>query len=153
VDGWGRTIDELFDVGADNLAAEWSTYEHEFLPLKTGRSLDFAYGDSFFVASQAYRLDELLSDAPHGALVVMPNRHQLCWHRITDAAGAVDAVQGLIRLAASGYEEGPGSLTPDLYWWRNGTWTVLPVTVDRKGAVQFFPPDDFVALLNEIATP
>jgi hypothetical protein len=62
----------------------------------------------------------------------------------------VQAVQTMLQVGMNAYQEGPGSLSPDLYWWHRGALTLLPSSIDRKG-VQFFPPDAFVELLNSLS--
>jgi hypothetical protein len=150
VEHWGVQVDELFAIGATNLADEAETYERTTLPMPDGQRIEVMLGDTFFVSSQIVRFVEIVGELRYGALVALPNRHQLAWHVVSNAAGTVQAVQALIRIAGEGYRQGPGSLTPDLYWWRDGSLTLLPSSVDRKG-VNFMPPDEFTSVLNCLA--
>ena len=50
------------------------------------------------------------------------------------------------------FQQGPGAISPGLYWWRNGTISLLPAQLDGK-KVAFAPPDEFIAVLNELAAP
>lgn len=150
VDHWGMPVDELFSIGAANLADEVSTYERTTLPTREGHKIEVMLGDTFFVSSQVYRFAEIVGAQRFGTLVALPNRHQLVWHVIESVAGTVQAVQVLLRMGIDGYKQGPGSLTPDLYWWHSGSLTMLPSSVDKKG-VNFMPPDEFVELLNSLS--
>jgi hypothetical protein len=151
VEHWATPIAELYAIGTANLADELHTYQREQLDLSKGRRIEVLYGDSFFVASQAIRFAELAGETPHGALLAMPNRHQLLWHVIESADGAIEAVNGLVQQAAGAYEDGPGSLTPDVYWWRAGAFTLIPAVVDRRRGINVMPPEEFVQLLNSLA--
>jgi len=66
--------------------------------------------------------------------------------------GVVESIQRLIVTAASMFEQGPGSISPSLYWWRNGTVTLLPSHIDGRN-IQFVPPDEFVQALETLPTP
>ena len=147
---WNVPIDELFSIATDHMAAEMASYERSSVPIAGGASLQTLSGDTFFVASQIVRFADFAGTPTNGALVSLPNRHLLIWHPIETAAATVQAVQSMLQVGLNAYEEGPGSLTPDLYWWHRGALTLLPASVDKKG-VQFFPPDAFVELLNSLA--
>ena len=139
---WNVPIDELFSIATEHMAAEMPSYERSPVPLAGGARLETLTGDTFFVASQIVRFADFAGTPANGALVSLPNRHLLVWHPIETAAATVQAVQTMLQVGLNAYEEGPGSLTPDLYWWHRGALTLLPASVDKKG-VQFFPPDAF----------
>jgi hypothetical protein len=46
--------------------------------------------------------------------------------------------------------EGPGSITPNLYWYRDGRFTLLPYEIANK-QFNFRPPDELVDLMNQLA--
>jgi hypothetical protein len=147
---WNVPADELFAVATEHMAAEMPGYERGSVPIPGGASLDTLTGETFFVASQIVRFADVAGTPANGALVSLPTRHVLIWHPIETAAATVQAVQTMLQVGANSYEEGPGSLSPDLYWWHRGAITLLPSSVDRKG-VQFYPPDPFVELLNSLS--
>jgi hypothetical protein len=147
--GWSVPIDELFGIATTHMAAEMSGYERSAVPLADGARLETLTGDTFFVASQVVRFADFAGTPTNGALVSLPNRHLLIWHPIETAAATIRATQTMIPATQNAHREGPGSLSPDLYWWHRGALTLLPATVDDKG-VQFFPPDAFVELLNSL---
>jgi hypothetical protein len=47
------------------------------------------------------------------------------------------------------YDKGPGSISPELYWWHQGTLTHIP-TGEHEGKRSVIPPDSFVELLNSL---
>jgi hypothetical protein len=146
---WNVPIDELFAIATEHMAAELPTYERSSVPVAGGSVLETLSGDTFFVASQIVRFADFAAAPPNGVLVSLPNRHLLVWHPIETAAATIQAVQAMIPTGLNAFQEGPGSLSPDLYWWHRGALTLLPSSADRKG-VQFFPPDPFVELLNSL---
>jgi hypothetical protein len=108
--------------------------------------IEMLAGDSFYVASRVLGLRGVIGDAPNGAVVAVPNRHVLLYHVIRDLR-VVHAVQAMISLTIRFYHEGPGSVSHQLYWWKDGDLLHLPVRAEGKD-VQFHPPDEFVVVLN-----
>ncbi|MFF9587050.1 immunity 49 family protein [Streptomyces achromogenes] len=126
--------------------------EHE--PVPAGRArLHSLYGDSPFVASKALFLSaavrqvtgEPLPDA--GALVAVPNRHLLAYHPITDGS-VVEAVNALAELASGAYEDGPGALSPRVYWWHRGGLTSLTVIDQDTRTFSLRPPQPLLGLMK-----
>ncbi len=81
----------------------------------------------------------------HGAIVSVPHRHALLFHVIRDGK-VVDAVNWLVPLAAAMYREGPGSISPALYWWHAGALSLLPTRFDGR-QIDVAPPPEFRQLL------
>ena len=147
VAGWAAPTDELWELGLDHLRAEMPTYARDEVKIDGNVPVQVVTGDSFFVASQVVRFGEIVGDAANGAIVLVPTRHTIAWHPLSSGQAAIKAVQGMIGIGHEMYQHGPGSVTPNLYWWRNGVLTVLPASID-KGKVNFYPPDDFMEMLN-----
>ncbi|MGW0766903.1 immunity 49 family protein [Streptomyces sp. NPDC002676] len=127
--------------------------EHEEVSVGGRARLHSLYGDSPFVASKALFLSEVarqvtgepLPDA--GALVVVPNRHLLAYHPITDGS-VVDAVNGLASYALSTYEDGPGALSPRVYWWHRGGLKSLTVIDQDTRTFSLNPPPQLLSLMK-----
>lgn len=153
LDLWGVPEDEVYAIATRNTLAE-PLPVRETIPVagRPDTSFEAYLGDSFYVASRALGMvDVLPPEAVHGAVIALPHRHALLWHPIVDLR-VVGAVQAMIGLADAMYQEGPGSITNQLYWWRAGSFTHLPVR-SRKGGIDFFPPDSFVEVLNGLLEP
>lgn len=106
-------------------------------------------GESFFSATHALMLEKHLpAPAPHGVLVIIPTRHAVVFHVIAGPE-AVKAVQKLLGMAFAMHRDGPGSVSPSLYWWRDGCFALLPSFV-RNNSLSFHPPDEFAAMLNQL---
>jgi hypothetical protein len=64
------------------------------------------------------------------------------WHSIVDPS-ALRAIDAMVVMAANLCQEGPGSISPNLYWWRDGTLRTLP-TRETDEHYEFVPPEEFV---------
>ncbi|MBK9030261.1 MAG: hypothetical protein IPL61_02790 [Myxococcales bacterium] len=106
-------------------------------------------GESYFVASNLLLLRDFIGDEPAlGVIAAVPNRHTLVWHPIVDP-NALRALDAMVVMAASLYAEGPGAISPNLYWWRDGALRTLP-TRETDEHYEFVPPDDFVDEVLEV---
>ncbi|MEE1769717.1 immunity 49 family protein [Streptomyces sp. JV185] len=125
---------------------------HEEIPVE-GVVLHSFYGDSHFVGSQALFLSAAVRQVtgeslPHaGALVVVPSRHNLVYHPIADGT-VVDAVNTLAAYALGAYEDGPGALSPRVYWWRRGGLTSLTDIDEDTRSFSVQPPQDLLGLMR-----
>ena len=105
-----------------------------------------------YVTTHALWLDEHPDWlGPRGALVAIPHRHALLVYPIRDM-GVVMAIEKLVIVASGMEEEGPGSITANLYWYRDGKFINLPYELTGK-ALNFRPPDAFVEMLNTLDVP
>ncbi|MFH8470512.1 immunity 49 family protein [Streptomyces sp. NPDC017936] len=146
-------LDALWAAGRANLLAE--PVEHTRVPAPSGALLHSVHGDSPFVSSKALVLPELVRevtgrDLPEaGALVAVPTRHLLAFHPIVDGT-VVDAVNDLQAYAFGAYQDGPGALTPRLYWWHGGR-LVCVTAFDRDSRVlSVVPPPELLELMRTL---
>ncbi|MBI3097822.1 MAG: hypothetical protein HYY93_06185 [Planctomycetes bacterium] len=143
---WPITIDEALKVGVENVRRGGRLAAKEF-PLTGGTSLQALLAEDFFVSTHALFLgDYLPEDSRHGAIVAVPHRHAVLFHPIRDLS-VLKAVEAMLVVAAGMFREGPGSVSPFLYWWQKEEWTLLPVEVQGE-QVAFTPPPEFVELLE-----
>ncbi|WKX12299.1 immunity 49 family protein [Streptomyces sp. NL15-2K] len=144
-------IEALGDAARANLVRVPA--EHEEVPMEGGAILHSFYGDSPFVASKALFLaqvvhqvtGESLPDA--GALVAVPSRHNLVYHPIADGS-VVDAINSLAAYALGAHEDGPGALSPRVYWWHRGSLTSLTVIDDDTRSFSIQPPPPLLGLMK-----
>lgn len=145
---WGRPVDELFAIGLENVRTG-DPVEPRAYELGTGGSIYLLGSQSFFTATHALMLGAYLQPAPeHGALVAIPHRHAVVYHPIVDQT-MLGAVNAMLPMARGMFQEGPGSVSPHLYWWRSGHFTLLPAET-RPEAIEFRPPVEFVALIEQM---
>lgn len=139
---WGCTADDVWYQALANLRrTEKAAVDDVDVG---GATLKAMTGDSFFVASNLLLLGDFLGEdaTPMGALVAVPNRHTLVWHPIADMT-ALRAIDAMVVMASGMCAEGPGSISPNLFWWRDGTLRTLP-TRETAEHYEFVPPDEFV---------
>jgi hypothetical protein len=153
---WGRPHEELFRLGMDHVRAEEGG-RTETIDLGGVSQLAMIEGDSFFTASRALLLAELVETDPAlGALVAVPSRHTVVYHVIRDS-GVVPALKTMAILVRDLYNAGPGSLSPHVYWWREAAWwhesefTTIPLQL-QGNTLSLSPSDEFVEkVLNHLS--
>lgn len=144
--GWGRDVDELFEIGLANVKENCIPDVSEE-DLGEGVTLTLFADESFFVASHALLLEEHSeSIGSFGTLLGVPHRHVMLTYPINDLR-VIPAINRMIPIIAGMERDGPGSISPMLYWYQNGDYTELPYRVENK-TLQFAPPEDFVEMLN-----
>lgn len=145
---WGVTAEELyFQALANQRRTERA--EVEEVDVGGGAMVHAMTGDSYFVASNLLLLRDFVTDeAPLGVIAAVPNRHTLLWHVIVDA-NSLRALDAMVVMAANLHNEGPGAITPNLYWLRDDVLRTLP-TRETDEHYEFVPPDDFVDEVLEV---
>lgn len=110
----------------------------------------FVSGPGPDVATHALWLDDLVGQLPvAGALVAVPHRRAILAHCLERWDHAVEAVNLLLLMADGAWRQGPDSVSPRLYWWRDGWFTDLAGFVDGD-AVHIDPPREFVDVLDHL---
>jgi hypothetical protein len=144
---WNKTTDELFEVGISNIK---SKYPLTITKESFGEfSIWFVQGEHFFTPNIVFDIEnrqELIGSK--GSLVGLPHRHSAIIYPIENLE-VVKAINGLIPTIYGMNQEGPGSLSNNLFWYKDKTFTQLPYKIE-EGKLQFYPPDNFVELLNEL---
>ncbi len=145
---WGLDTDELFKIGRRNLLAT-GLLSGSVVQLERGTTITVYRGEPFYAASHALIIDEYIpGGSRHGALVGVPKRDILILHRIQNV-GAMEAAGAMLQVIVGMYKDGPGSISPNLYWYHNGEFTVLPYELEGD-SLQFLPADEFVELIDEL---
>ncbi|MCW2940022.1 MAG: hypothetical protein JWN00_3007 [Actinomycetia bacterium] len=149
-EGWPVAQDRLFELGRANVRGD-GPLQCEEQELGDVR-LSVLHGWTFYAATHVIWLDEYLELGPYGALVVVPSRSVIVAYPIRNktAAGYGETVRAATELqvqAQHGYEDGPGSLSPHLFWWRSSGLTLLETRFDGDSLVL---PRDFLATLSHL---
>ncbi|MEU8487480.1 immunity 49 family protein [Streptomyces sp. NPDC048641] len=145
--------ERLWAAGRTNLLRR--PVEHDEFRGPQGALMHSVYGDSFFVSSKVLVLPELVRESTGrelpdaGALVVLPTRHLLAFHPIVDGS-VVDAVNDLGAYAIGAYEDGPGALSPRLYWWHQGRLVSLTVFDHEARSFSVVPPQELLDLMRSL---
>ncbi|THG30060.1 hypothetical protein [Naasia lichenicola] len=137
----GADLDFLFEIGIANTMRESVDVDREISP-----GVRVFAGDSLFSASQAIQMEQVVSrrfgSAPLGVAFALPHRHLMLAHRLSDSDSIV-AVTRLARLLAIHSAEAPGgSLSPLVYFWRDGVIETagrpsLDGSMEMNGAREF----------------
>lgn len=146
---WDAEEDELFDAGYAHARTE-PRLELSVRQLEAGVDIWALVGDSFFTATSALWLEPPGEpEGPHGSLVAVPHRHAVLLHPIRDLS-VLGAAAHIATLTAGMYREGPGSISPSLYWRHDGELTRLPAEAG-PGGFTLAPPARFVEdVLNRL---
>ena len=143
---WGKAADELFAVGIENIRRK---YPLEPKKINAGENEIFVVEtEHFFAANILIELDrhrELIGKG--GAIVAVPTRHFAMIYPIEDI-GVVPVMNMYFTTVTQIYADGPGSLTCEVYWYRNGHFEPLNYELSGK-KIKFTPTEAFVALLND----
>jgi hypothetical protein len=147
ISSWNKTTDELFDIGIKNMQEK---YPLEITKEKFGQfSIMFVQGDHFFTPNVVFDIEnrkELIGTK--GSLIGLPHRHAAIIYPIENLE-VIKAINDLIPTIYGMNQEGPGSLSNNLFWYKDKTFTDLRYKIDGD-KMQFFPPNNFLEMLNEL---
>lgn len=145
--GWGEPLPDLLAQGRAHVLDDGLLLRRE---VDLGGASALLLEDvSPYTTTHLAWLPSYLDVPAGGALVAVPTRHCLLAYPLTDRDGAVVALQGLLLNAQRLYDEGPGSVSPHLYWWHDSVLTLLPGTVG-DGRIELRPPEAFVDVLDSL---
>ncbi|MDT0464595.1 hypothetical protein [Streptomyces gibsoniae] len=147
--------DTLAAAARTNLLSEPVNYDTVDLP--GGAVLHIlGHPESVFAASKVLVLDEAVRAAggpevpDEGVLLVVPNRHNLAFYPLTDRHVA-EAVNALAQFGQGAYEDGPGRLSPRVFWWRAGTLTSITLFDQESRTMSISPPDELMTIMRRLA--
>jgi len=145
-----KTEDELFALGMENIRQK---YPLQLAHERIGESLMWVTaGEHFFMPNILFDLDRHPQlNSPHGMLIGVPTRHVALIYPINDLS-VVGAVTTMTQVIRGMYQEGPGSLSGSLYWYRNGQFEDQPFDT-AGGKVQFRPTGNFTDMMNTLQAP
>ncbi|GEM_PF-731927 len=143
---WNKSLDEVFLKALANTARDapfpFTKEEVEGAPVY------FVCNDSFYTATHWRFLDRYPESAgKFGRIFALPNRHTLMYIPVENR-DAIAAFHRMIQFIQTRYLNGPGSITPTVYWEKDGTVLAIPSTarIDEKQNIiglSVFPPDEF----------
>ncbi|MDU1890755.1 MAG: hypothetical protein E6767_08695 [Dysgonomonas sp.] len=144
---WNKTIDELFELGNENIR---KNYPIDLSEHKVGEHMIwFAEADHFFASNFAFDIKNYPQVVgSQGSLVSIPNRHTVIIYPIRNL-DVIGVLNNMLYLTSRMHEDGPGSITDRLYWYNDGKFTNLPHKMENEKLV-FSPPGEFVDVLNEL---
>ncbi len=145
-------VGRLRDAGLVNLLAE-PFGGCEQVPVDRAASFTRVVGDSVYTASRLLTMDDVLrrttgdAEAPFGVLACVPNRHQLAFHVLRDRS-VLPVMEAMAQLAATGYGDGVGPVSPYLYWHHGGGLHQLSHL--DGGELRIEVADEFAGVLDRL---
>lgn len=148
-EAWGLDQDELFRIALENLD-DLAPVESASHALSEGVMLHEIVGDSFFSASWVLRGDALDRFAGKlGVFFAVPTRHRILAMTFEDTA-SLKALSSLMRIATGMERDGPGSISPRVYWrHEDKTLEIEYSFVDNTLNVR--PPESLVRMLEGLS--
>lgn len=162
---WAVGDEELYETALDNVRNEGLLGANEIEVGDATSVVVLEGGRTFFAASHALFLEDYLMNeslmgsgrfqGEYGAVVAIPQRHVVIYHPIDDLR-VIAAIQSMLVTAANMFAEGPGSISPDLYWLPPGDHDTEDVLVHLPceridDSLRFMPPPEFVAILESLS--
>jgi hypothetical protein len=148
---WEKSDEQLFDTGVDNLRRQIEV-DHEKVHMSEELYLHAYIGEGYFVAAYCLMLDEFPDSlGRYGTLIGIPHRHILLTYPIHDIL-VIQAINGFLMALPRLFEEGPGSITPNLYWFHQGQFLRLPYA-PMGDEIRFSPPQPFLDLIENLTPP
>jgi hypothetical protein len=146
---WNKTFDELFKTGIQNIKNKY--------PLNISRqqfgefAIWFIQGDHFFTPNIVFDFEQQQKlTGTYGSLIGIPHRHAVIIYPIENIA-VVNAINALIPTVYGMNNEGPGSISNNIFWYKDGHYENLPYKIEEN-KIQFHPPENFVDLLNNLGS-
>lgn len=147
IKAWNKDIEELFELGKRNIKEKYliEPYNQQM----QDATLWFAETQHFFAGNILFDLNDyshLVGEK--GALVSIPNRHMVIIYPIANLE-VVGVLHNMLYLTKRMYEDGPGSIANNLYWYNNGILIDIPHKMENDKLI-ISPPQVFVDALNEL---
>lgn len=144
IDAWGLPLDTLFEIGLDNVR---QNYEIEAGLVDIGDDkLHIFTAEHFFVPNMLFDLAQKQDVIGRGgAIIAAPTRSLVMAYPIEDMK-VVNALTSFFVNAPKFYNQGPGSLTTEVYWYHDGEFE--PLNYEGGENIKFTPSEAFLALLN-----
>lgn len=144
---WNKYNEELFEIGLSNIK---SKYQFNISPRKIeDTTIQVVQGDHFFTPNIVLDLKshpDLVGSK--GCLIGIPSRHHVLIYPIENLK-VINAISQLIPIITRLEDEGPGSISRSLFWFSDGEFSTLPYELEEE-KIQFYPPEKFATLLNEL---
>jgi hypothetical protein len=147
---WGKTKEALMETGLSNVRKNYGIHVEA---VELGPEKDRIYlceSNHFFTGNILFDLDSRDGFVgKYGALTAAPNRSTALVYPIEDSR-MIQVLNQLFGVVLGIYNDHPGSLSREIYWYHNQQFIPLPYSIENR-KVQFYPPDAFIKLLNTLA--
>lgn len=147
VNVWGRPSDELFELAFSNAAARARPDN----PVDVGGDGRVVILHDASILGAARTIAEMgFPDrhGPYGALISIPTKHLTILAPFTGSE-TLELIGPVMRMASSSFDEGPRSLSPNVYWLHQGKWLPIPYRITR-GQIDINPPQELAELIGSL---
>ncbi|SFW73654.1 hypothetical protein [Chitinophaga sancti] len=144
---WNKTIDELFTTGIANIKNKYELVpQQQELGDKKRWSIhnEHLYSPNVLLDMDNY--PEIIGT--YGTILAVPNRHLVLLYPI-ESMEVIEIVNMFTRIVPHMNLQGPGSISPCIYWHYNDVFTNIPFEGNDE-EVGIYPPENFVEILNKI---
>lgn len=148
LEAWQITRDDALEIALRNTLAD-EVFEEVVLG-KDGLVLRWVRG-SFWASTLLLGLPDLFSpDNRYGAIAMVPTRDSLLWFEPRDCR-VVETVSEMMNIGGQWYVDGPGPVSPDLYWVRPDSRIERLTRIEgRRYQSAWTPGGDFSRVLWEL---
>ncbi len=149
-ESWGVPVASLFERALQNVAkckaVRWMSLP---LPPDGSVTIDALHGD-FYASSHVLRTDAFLPrTGAFGNLIGLPTRGGMLSYPLDDLP-TMRAIEAMLVITTGMFRDGPGSITPHLYWRTPTGQFLLQQGSNKGGKVQFAPSPEFVELMIQL---
>ena len=146
---WSQPREELFPLAMENLDKKKSSLKTNGIRAEGIGELLVVDGPEFTTASYALLIHRYKKRffGPAGALLALPTSRQLLCLPLDPAKNCNRLALLLLSLAQKLHRDGPGSLTDQLYWHREGSFIAVPYNGAGVQAV-LHPPAELASVLS-----
>ncbi len=144
---WGPTEAQLFNFATKNIVVSEETevldvtWEGEFL-------CDMVSGPRPFVGALALAAHDVLHEAVEHAIVSIPRQTCFLYRGLRDPDDQ-RLIEPFCAFASTLHRDADAPVSPNVYWWRRDSWTLLPYT-HANGSVILEPPKGFGQMLADL---
>lgn len=146
---WGLPDEQLFVQALENLSTIYKVDAPVVKEVANGPLFLFS-ADHFFAASHALLLAKMPECVgPFGAIVAIPTRHLMICCPINNFEIVKD-IGVMLNIAHKAEADGPGSITRQLYFYRDGTFALIHSEAGDDQQLRLTPPPELLQVLNEL---
>ena len=144
---WNRPLDALFRTAVAN-STRMDALRQGRVEIVKGMFVTALDGGSCTSAHALKLRDVLGPQSPLGLLVAVPHQALVLFHKI-DTRDITAFVGAMGKMAYGIHQDGPASISPDLFWLNGGTYERIPVTKSEAGLAVDLPPTFHDRVLRE----
>lgn len=147
---WGVDKEMLFKIAQKNINKQKITIDKKSYPGDI-ELYTFFSGDYSISYLRDFERNAGFAKGDFGALVMIPTRGSGFVHPINgkDITMVISEIHNMI---FNFFEEDPGPINANYYWYYNGKFTMFPISVDKDGYTNYFLPKELHEMFKKKIT-